>query len=270
MMEYSLIDIWRTRHPTEQKFTRTERSRAGLVQSRLDYWLISESITYLIRDSSIKPGKRSDHSLIKILIELIGTQERGPSYWKFNNALLFERDYVDTIKNEIVAIKKNCNLSNKNTFWDYAKCQIRTCTISFSALRSRQRQEKEKFLLRKLEQLENDMIHSSEKTNNYFECKSEWENLERIKTEGAILRSKVKWAEEGEKNTKYFLNLEKKNYQVKYIKKLIKDNGTELTNPRDILQEQKQFYSSLYSSKLDSFKYSSDNFFAYRKDPYVK
>ena len=111
------------------------------------------------------------------------------------------------------------------------------------------------------------MTHSSEKTNNYFECKSEWENLERIKTEGAILRSKVKWAEEGEKNTKYFLNLEKKNYQVKYIKKLIKDNGTELPNPRDILQEQKQFYSSLYSSKLDSFKYSSDNFLPIEKIP---
>ena len=43
------------------------------------------------------------------------------------------------------------------------------------------------------------------------------------------MRSKAKWVEEGEKNTKYFLNLEKRNYNSACIKKLITEDGTEIT-----------------------------------------
>ena len=35
--EYKLTDIWRLRHPNELKITRRERTRCGLVQSRLDF-----------------------------------------------------------------------------------------------------------------------------------------------------------------------------------------------------------------------------------------
>ena len=35
---------------------------------------------------------------------------------------------------------------------------------------------------------------------------------------GIILRSKAAWVEDGEKNTKYFINLEKRNHNKKYIK----------------------------------------------------
>ena len=64
---------------------------------------------------------------------------------------------------------------------------------------------------------------------NYLkvQCKQEWESLIKKKTEAIILRSKAKWVEEGEK---FFLNLEKRNYNNKYIKKLISGDNTELTN----------------------------------------
>ena len=43
MKDMNLVDIWRTGHPNEMKFTRRERSRGGLVQARLDFWLVSEN-----------------------------------------------------------------------------------------------------------------------------------------------------------------------------------------------------------------------------------
>ena len=49
----------------------------------------------------------------------------------------------------------------------------------------------------------------------------------------------------------YFLNLEKKNYNVKYIKKLLNQSGEEIVSPENILSEQKSFYSNLYASKQD-------------------
>ena len=50
-----------------------------------------------------------------------------------------------------------------------------------------------------------------QKYREYRQCKAEWEYYHTKKTKGIILRSKAKWVEEGEKNTKYFLNLEKRN-----------------------------------------------------------
>ena len=38
----------------------------------------------------------------------------------------------------------------------------------------------------------------------------ELEKIIEYKTKGAILRAKCRWYNEGEKNTKYFLNLEKR------------------------------------------------------------
>ena len=48
---------------------------------------------------------------------------------------------------------------------------------------------------------------------------NELENMAQNQTQGAITRSRARWAENGEKNTKYFLNL-KKNYDKKVIHKL--------------------------------------------------
>ena len=54
-----------------------------------------------------------------------------------------------------------------------------------------------------------------------------------------ILHSKVQYYEEGEKATKYFCNMEKRNYINKVIHKLNID-GKIITDPSEILTEQKK------------------------------
>ena len=54
MEEFGLKDIWRQRNPEDLKFTRREHTKAGIVQSRLDYFLVSGIVTYNILDTSIK------------------------------------------------------------------------------------------------------------------------------------------------------------------------------------------------------------------------
>ena len=64
-------------------------------------------------------------------------------------------------------------------------------------------------LQRKLE--ENDLSETN-KTTIYNELevkKLQLENVVQRQTQGAMIRSKTRWHNEGEKNTKYFLNLEK-------------------------------------------------------------
>ena len=71
------------------------------------------------------------------------------------------------------------------------------------------------------------------------------------KAKGAIIRSKTKWIEQGEKPTKYFFNLEKRNYNRKVIRSLKKPDGESITDELEILKEIELYYINLYSSAVD-------------------
>ena len=82
------------------------------------------------------------------------------------------------------------------------------------------------------------------------EKKGELERIFETRTKGAILRSKTRWHNEGEKNTKYFLNLEKRYYNQGIISQIkVKENNF-VTSDKEILTECVSFYKNLYSSKI--------------------
>ena len=63
-----------------------------------------------------------------------------------------------------------------------------------------------------------------------------------------MIRARARWHEHGERSSKYFLNLEKRNHVKKHMRKL-KISGSIKTDPFNILSEQKLFYQDLYTSK---------------------
>ena len=82
--------------------------------------------------------------------------------------------------------------------------------------------------------------------------KSELEKIIEYQTKGIILRARCRWHNEGEKNAKYFLNLEKRHYNQGAISQLKLDDENFATTEKEILQECETFYKHLYSSKIDS------------------
>ena len=61
-----------------------------------------------------------------------------------------------------------------------------------------------------------------------------------------MLRSRSRYEDLGEKPTKYFFNLEKRNYTSKIIHKLVNSDGEEFRRTADILKCQTDFYKDLY------------------------
>ena len=55
----------------------------------------------------------------------------------------------------------------------------------------------------------------------------------------------------GEKPSKYFLNLESRNFTSKVISKLVNENGEEYTETQDKLNYQKLYYKNLYTESLN-------------------
>ena len=108
--------------------------------------------------------------------------------------------------------------------------------------------------------LEVDILALQREENNFSETEKteilneldvkilQTEEISKLKIQGTIVRSKSRWYNEGEKNTKYFLNLEKRHFNKKTIKSLqLADYGIIKTDS-EILQEAESFYRQLYSS----------------------
>ena len=66
---------------------------------------------------------------------------------------------------------------------------------------------------------------------------AELDEIHDKKTKGAQIRSKLRWIEEGEKNSKYFLNLEKHNQSSNIIKELKAEDGKKIDKTNAILGE---------------------------------
>ena len=84
----------------------------------------------------------------------------------------------------------------------------------FTNKKSKKQRETEKRLEKELMVLEKELNISNENYPRYQSLKQDIEDIKRIKTEGIMLRSKTKWLEYGEKNSKYFFNFEKRNYNI--------------------------------------------------------
>ena len=96
----------------------------------------------------------------------------------------------------------------------------------------------------------------------YVKAKLDYESLLNQRTEGVILRSKIKIYEENEKSSKYFLNLEKQNAVRNTIKMLKRNPETddEITNGKDVVNEIRRFYSNLFKLQKNQTKEKCDEF----------
>jgi hypothetical protein len=250
MSHFDLSDIWRIRNPRLRKYT--WRQRNPLIQSRLDYWLISDGLQDFIRVCDIQPAFHTDHSSIVLKIESKSSDKHGPSYWKFNDSLCEDSVYVNGLreKNLEWCLKYN-DITDKRLFWELIKFEIRSYTQIFSKKVVKDRNTRLHELEKKFKEAE-DSLNS----NPCDETQTTWENLKAEiskhydhVTQGVFVRSRADWMEKGEKNNKYFLNLEKSHKGKSSIRCILNDNGTECCDEKDILNEIKRFYASLYSSK---------------------
>jgi len=71
-------------------------------------------------------------------------------------------------------------------------------------------------------------------------CEQDFEALYEEKVEGIILQARAQWHEHGEKNSKYFLNLEKRNHVKKHERKL-HIGSVICTDPFMIMESQHTF-----------------------------
>ena len=279
-MDLDLIDPWRNNNPESKIYTWHNSQNK---QSRLDYFLLSSDIIDYVQNTDIKHGYNSDHSIVELQLNF-NQQTRGKGLWKMNNSLLKDEIYTASIKQCINEVKNqykqnNINLPeddpekfniNSQLLLEVLKMEIRGKTIAYCTALKRTTNEKENAIEKKIDSLHKQYTESPtvENLEHLNKANDELKLLREKKIDGIIMRAKARWHLEGEKNSKYFCNLEKRHYQEKCIPKLIDNEGLELTEISDILKEQKKFYQDLYTSKTSNVNTESINTFFEHKDTF--
>ena len=137
--------------------------------------------------------------------------------------------------------------------------QIRASSIKYTKQLKAKQKWTEKTLETEILMLERKLennIFEIEKREIRTELEIKKQSLEQwinYKTQGSIIRSRTRWYNEGEKNTKYFFELEKRHFNSKTIRNL-KTDDTTLNTDEEILNEAKHFYQALYTSNNSSIQ----------------
>ena len=248
---FELVDVWRDQNPNTRRYT--YRQRKPLIQSRLDYFMVSHSMIDMIEKPQILSSYCSDHSCVSLSFITIPNESRGRGLWKFNAALVEDEIYVENMNNLIdeLGIKYN-DIIDKRLKWELIKYEIRKFTIRYCIDKKRIEKTTLEELHLNLNILETALGNNPNDKNSeqYYSCKAQIDKIEEDRAHGAIVRSKIDWIEKGEKSTRFFFDMEKYNYNKKHIRKLKVDSNTTITNSNTITNETVRFYEQLYASSM--------------------
>ena len=126
---FDFADMQRVRHPKLRKFT----YEALNLKSRIDFFLIAKDLTASIKKSEILPAIAPDHNAIYISLPLSNKCPRGPGFWKFNNTLLNDPQYIDKIRYTYTRARKYySHFTDRRLLWEMINMEIRSATICYS------------------------------------------------------------------------------------------------------------------------------------------
>lgn len=251
----NLTDCWRLKNPGVRKYTWFNASNNGQC-SRLDYWLIPFNWIDNISKCEISSAPLTDHCSVTLVLIISNNKQPQNSVWKFNSSLLANKEFCEEVKiliDEVMSL--DSSYLNK---WEWFKFKVREVAIRRGKHSSHQKRIKQNVIVTNINRLSSKAMLSDEEKAQLIDLKTQLDSLFLDKANGAFIRSRARWIEEGEKNSSYFFNLEKHRQTKKKISKL-NINGMVTEDLSLINKEVRDFYTNLYCSKYSEA--SCESFF---------
>ena len=241
--ELGITDSWRIMHSNEKLHS----WRRGSIVRRLDYIFIDDNLLPFIQYTDIKNIGFSDHSACIICMKF-SSFKRGSSYYKMNTDLFNDLDYVNMIKKQIPSILiENENL-NPHLKWEMLKVEVKELSQQYSRHKRCLVKNGIIYDLENLNKLEKEFVSSPTDlrlNKSICELKKKIEIRRMEDTRAAQIRSGVKWRENAEKCTRFFLSLEKSRAEDNTIHKVYSKDNELIYNEKEILNEIGAFYQNL-------------------------
>lgn len=244
-----LGDLWRIQHPTTKEFTWSRSDK----MARLDYIFAPINFPGFIKTTQPRTYAFSDHRMVGITVRPC-EKPKGRGFWKLKGYLLDRQDFCQQVAESIVKGEEESQDLSPDTKWEYLKLCIRECAISFTKKLNQEQNRLEAELETHLLELEKGIHDSKGVCEEYYATKRELYQIQLLKARESMMRSRVKWAGEGERPTKYFLNLERKNFDAKTLSVVFDNEGHLLTEAAEILKFELTFFTEQYAVNPDNWE----------------
>ena len=257
--DLNLIDIWRKKYPDASVYSCFSKTHGSY--SRIDYFLVSATLAYKIRDCTYDSILISDHAPNSLVYVDPGLR-RDPPKWKFQPKWLQDPVLMEFLDKQIdLYFQVNTTETSACTRWEAFKAFLRGQIINFTSSKSRKAKQKRLLLETKIKELEILYFkHSCPKLHQeLLLLRSQYNEMSASKASANLLKLKQSIFDQGEKSGKVLAWRIKKLQTERAITVLRKNTGEMVADPVEINAAFKEYYERLYNSEIiqDNFNQSS-------------
>ena len=248
LSESRLSDAYRSQYPNKITYSYISK----LAKSRLDRAYVSEDFANkIVRQRYTRTPFPTAHKIYSF--EIIGEQEIGPPYWKFNTSFLKDAQYTRLVQKTVYNMDNVPNLDAKSWWRIFLKC-IKSKTVEYGIDKKRVEKSLKQEITKEIDQLEKDEDSTPEKDERWRYLYQKLKDMEFKEIESYKTRIKgLPTYEQKEPDIQFYAELEKSRKQKSLIPSLLDKDGLEHSDKNSLLQIVKAFYSTLYSpSKVNS------------------
>ena len=247
--EINLIDTWRALHPSNREFT--FYSPPHKCHTRIDYFFVPQSVMQFVSSCSIGNIVVSDHAIV--LLELsLDIESARSKRWRFDTRLLKDDKFVSHLKSEfrIFLSINSQSTSNPSLLWETTKAYVRGLIIAYSASKKKKQLEQQLKLEKELADIKDALCLTSDPLLLQRKCaiQAALDTLLTQQAKTALLFSKQRLYEYGDKPSKYLSYLTKIKRDPQVIPSILDENGIRHFNNKNINNTFRQFYIRLYES----------------------
>lgn len=245
---HSMSDLYRRLHPLEHGYTWKRPN--GNQMSRIDMIFATDDVACDVTSVSLRSWQWSDHSaLVVVATTQPSMPTRGPGYWHFNVSVLSDQDYCDQVKSFWTTWQQQrVRFGALADWWETGKPYLRDMTIQHCQRQAKTRRQRRLQLQRDLEEYRREIAEGNDKVVAPLRAvETELKALDKVALNGARVRSRIQWTEEGEKSSTFFFGLEKQKQRDNLITEFVDENGRSCKTTESLLKAAASFYERLYS-----------------------
>ena len=239
-----LIDGWRLTHENERQFTYKQNNSLG----RIDRIYTTRHLLKNCLEWTIESNCGiSDHQIVTVKIMKQNAPHIGKGLWKLSEEIIKWPPYVNKIRKLLLEMANKMKLKKDKmiNIWTETKKTIKEIGIEETNNRRQQIQKTERKIKSKL----------GKKVRTFQDTKNDRKEIEkimkelnengRVRTKRSQKIAKTKYLKEGQKNTKYFFNLNKNKHDPQVIAGLLNKNGKLITNTTGMCEIASEYHKKL-------------------------
>ncbi|XP_053548919.1 cilia- and flagella-associated protein 46-like [Bombina bombina] len=245
-----IVDIWRKLNPDGRDFTCVSRSSPTM--SRIDLFMVSNSLIPQVVDTKIGDVVVSDHAPVGLFLDTL-PRASGRRTLRFPQYLLTSQEFQHYMEQAWDDFQTNNaqHRSNPELFWHTAKAVLTGDILAFLSRRKKLHTER---LERLREQLADKFhLYRSSPTlvnyQKYMDTKKEYDALLAYQASQALLRTRGRYYRFGDKSGRLLASLVNLKSSTRFIA-AIRSMGTLTKDPKRIVETFASYYSDLYASNM--------------------